>query len=71
VAYRLCERALVRYSEAGVRQVFCDVQSAGMKATLDRLARERPDLGALIRARLDCGPGEGLEFEDAPPDEGT
>jgi GNAT superfamily N-acetyltransferase len=52
VAYRLCERALTRFQQAGIAAPVCDVQAAGMDATLRRLAQQRPDLRALLKERL-------------------
>jgi hypothetical protein len=72
VAYRLCEKALTRFKEAGIEAVFCDVQSAGMEATLRRLAQERPDLRALVKERIGFLPGEDIEMglSDEAPEEG-
>jgi ribosomal protein S18 acetylase RimI-like enzyme len=72
VAYRLCEKALTRFKEAGVEAVFCDVQSAGMEATLRRLAQERPDLRVLVKERIGFLPGEEIEMglSDEAPEEG-
>ncbi len=49
VAYRLCEKAMLRFKEAGAAEVLCDVRSNGMDATLKRLKRERPELEAMVR----------------------
>jgi GNAT superfamily N-acetyltransferase len=71
LAYRLCEKALARFKEAGITAVFCDVQSAGMEATLRRLARERPALRGLVKERIGYLPGEDIEMGrgDEPPEE--
>jgi GNAT superfamily N-acetyltransferase len=63
VAYRLCERAMLRFKEAGAQRVFCDVQSAGMRATLDRLGQDQPGLSALVDMHIGFQPGEDLEME--------
>ena len=72
VAYRLCEKALIRFKEAGIEAVYCDVQSAGMEATLRRLAHERPDLRALVKERIGFLTGEDIEMglSDEAPEEG-
>ena len=73
VASRLCEKALTRFTEAGMEAVFCDVQSAGMEATLRRLAQERPDLRALVKERIGFLPGEDIEMglSDEAPEDGV
>ena len=58
VAYRLCEKALLRFKDAGVQDVFCDVQSVGMEATLEQIGRERPELRALLKVHIGYLPGE-------------
>lgn len=63
VAYRLCERAMLRFKESGAQRVFCDVQSSGMKATLDRLGQNQPDLRSLVDMHLGFLPGEDLEMD--------
>lgn len=66
VAYRLCKTALIRFLEAGIRNVFCDVQSSGMVSVLNRLENERPDLRSLVKERIGCSPGDeiGFDFDD-------
>jgi ribosomal protein S18 acetylase RimI-like enzyme len=69
VGYRLCEKSLDRLSEAGVEDVYCEVMSPGMEATLRRLGRERPDLRTLVKERVVYLPGEEIEIgltEDDP-----
>jgi hypothetical protein len=70
--YHASEKALTRFKEAGIAAVFCDVQSAGMEATLRRLAHERPDLRALVKERIGFLPGEDIEMglSDEAPEEG-
>jgi GNAT superfamily N-acetyltransferase len=74
VAYRLSEKALTRLEEAGVEAVFCDVQSPGMEATLRRLARERPDLRALVKEQIGFLAGEDIEMgldKELPEEDGN
>jgi predicted GNAT family acetyltransferase len=61
VAYRLCEKALLRFKDAEITKVFCDVQSGGMEATLNRLGRDRPELRALVDSHFGYLPGEDIE----------
>jgi GNAT superfamily N-acetyltransferase len=51
VASRLCECALFRFKEAGVQDVFCDVQPGGMVAVLKLLGHSSPELRALLNVR--------------------
>jgi GNAT superfamily N-acetyltransferase len=72
IAYRLCESALARFREAGVEAVYCDAQWAGMGAILRRLARERPDLPALVNEGTIMRPGGDTQTgpDEEAPDEG-
>lgn len=72
VAYRLCETALLRFQEAGIADVFCEVMSPGMEATLKRLSVQRPELRAIVREKIAYLPGEDIEMrlsDDIPDDE--
>jgi GNAT superfamily N-acetyltransferase len=62
VAYRLFEKALLRFQEDGTTEVFCDVQSPGMEAMINRLGSDRPELRALVKERIDYLPGEDIEM---------
>jgi len=63
VAYRLCEQALLRFQQAGVASVHCEVMSSGMEATLNRLAKERPQLRSIVREKIIYRPGEDVEAD--------
>jgi len=45
-----------------VQSVFCDFQSGGMEATLNRVGRDRPELRSLVDLRIGFLPGEEIEM---------
>lgn len=62
VAFRLCEKALLRFQQVGIGDVFCEVMSPGMEATLRRLSLHRPELRAIVKEKIAYLPGEDIEI---------